>query len=251
MGLLVTSPSTNPVPLSSTPDAPLPPGLLSSERVNALYLRRDHQGTMVVLLSLSPLPPRRHFIFPSGHLVDVCVFVPYCPTPYFPTIEFLHRCKGILTSQTNLIIRIGADTSRAVAAIVLKIINTVWTQYQIHIHLTRCMYRDIKGDMYAVERTIWVLDPTTSGYVPVKQFEIGFSTNVPHRQRNYRDKWWRCSDIKHIDYSEVDEPSTKNPIEHYKRAINAGKCKATFNDDAAARKVRRLPTSEDSKCTAD
>ncbi|KAJ7115525.1 hypothetical protein C8R43DRAFT_1138150 [Mycena crocata] len=71
MGLLVTSPSTKPVPLSSTSDVGLPPGVRCSERVNAPYFRRDHQGTTsgasfsfvattTSTLSLSwPPPPRR------------------------------------------------------------------------------------------------------------------------------------------------------------------------------------------------
>ncbi|KAJ7172961.1 hypothetical protein C8R43DRAFT_1119781 [Mycena crocata] len=157
MGLLVTSPSTKPVPLSSTSDVGLPPGVRCSERVNTLYFRRDHQGTTsgasfsfvaatTSMLSLSwPPPPRRSrlehlcpvfVITTSTTTVSVAAapaFVPHrfdpvprasvvparlafawrCPTPYFATIVFLYR---------------WADTSRAVAAIVVQITNTVWTQ---------------------------------------------------------------------------------------------------------------------------
>ncbi|KAJ7176412.1 hypothetical protein C8R43DRAFT_1118939 [Mycena crocata] len=134
MGLLVTS-SSRPVPLSSTSDVGLPPGVRCSERVNALYFRRDHQGTTsgasfsfvaatTSTLSLSWPPPRRRsrlqrlcpafVITTSTTTVSVAAASAFVPhrfdpvPPSFPLVWLslgraaLHPTSRLLTSSTDV-----------------------------------------------------------------------------------------------------------------------------------------------------
>ncbi|KAJ7103683.1 hypothetical protein C8R43DRAFT_963802 [Mycena crocata] len=196
LGLLVTSPSTKPVPLSSTSDAGLPPGVRRSERVNTLYFHDDHQD-MTSGASFSFVAATSS-ITTTISVVAAPAFMPhrFNPVPLsFPLIWLslgraaLHPASRLLTSSTDCKLQ------------------TLYGRNPVLLHQgpnthnsTRRVYWDIKGDIYAVERTIWVLDPMTGGYVPVKQWKIGFSMYPANSGTTATIVWeWRCSDIRHME----------------------------------------------------
>ncbi|KAJ7075580.1 hypothetical protein C8R43DRAFT_966317 [Mycena crocata] len=80
---------------------------------------------------------------------------------------------------------------------------------QIRYHSRHQAYQKLRGDLYAVWRTVYHWDDIAKTYVPKKELKIGLTTDLPRRQRDYRDQckdvqfdWicrWPCSDIRRLE----------------------------------------------------
>ncbi|KAJ7161468.1 hypothetical protein C8R43DRAFT_1123915 [Mycena crocata] len=267
MGLLVTSPSNKPVPLSSTSDAGLPPGA-----------RRP------ALLSLSSPPPLQHFLFSwppprrRSRLQRLCpafvittstttvsiaaapAFVPHRFDPVPPSFPLvwlslgraaLHSTSRLLTSSTD----VKPLSLNRVENVPLFLPGTP-SPSTTPASLSQAF--GLPSELLSASYTMVNLNDTRMD-TPAEQLfddDTRYSNaeiSVPGDNSNDTLTADWDDDLENGYYSEVDELSTESPIEHYKRAINAGKRKATFDfrrrrtqsSEAANLRGVRTPTSAD------